>query len=453
MTALEEAVSRYHRLLDTPAYRDLAWAKSIHQEMAAHNLVSSGRPVCPVLRPHFVSRRQLASMAKAAEALYTAMERMRQMMLTTPVLLSRMDLLPGEKMLAGVDPGYPHLAVTSMFGTQLHNGAFRFVHSAGDSPAGIVYNDTLSELFYNTAPVKELRKKYKLSKTQGMKRLMLSLLSAYKASGKQRKKFPCVAVVEFRPPFKHTPSQESELLCEYFRRSGYPSESITPEQLEYRNGVLCRGDFHVDIVYRKVSAQELLVRFDLMHPLVRAYREGAACVVNSFRAELVQKKAMYSLLTDETLTAKFPLAERQAIREHLPWTRLVAAGNSTRDNKPIDLLEYILKNRENLVMSPNDAAADRPTYRGWEMDDAGWDRAIKLSLRAPYVVQERSQPVSDQFPVLQGDSVTLRKMEIEVHPHMYLGKVETCSTEVKDASSAFSTLAGMAPTFILESAS
>ncbi|MCC6540520.1 MAG: hypothetical protein IT162_23430 [Bryobacterales bacterium] len=421
--------------------------------MAAHNLVSGGRPVCPVLRPHFVSRRQLTSMAKAAEALYSAMDRMRQMLLSTPALLNRMDLLPGEKMLAGVDPGYPHLAVTSVFGTQLHNGAFRFVHTAGDSPAGIVYNDTLSELFYNTAPVKELRKKHKLSKTQGMKRLMLSLLSAYKASGKQRKKFPCIAVVEFRPPFKHAPSQESELLCEYFRRAGYPSESVTPEQLDYRNGVLSRGDFQIDIVYRKVSAQELLVRFDLMHPLVRAYRDGAACVVNSFRAELVQKKAMYSLLTDETLTAKFPLAERQAIREHLPWTRLVAAGNTTRDNQLIDLPEYVSRHREQLVMSPTGNAADRPTFRGWEMDDAGWDRALKLALRTPYVVQDRSQPVSDQFPVLQGDSVSLRKMEIEVHPHMYLGKVETCSTEVKDASSAFSTLAGMAPTFILESAS
>jgi len=39
--------------------------------------------------------------------------------------------------------------------------------------------------------------------------------------------------------------------------------------------------------------------------LKRAYRDRAVCVVNSFRSELAQKKAIFDLLTDETLTAGF----------------------------------------------------------------------------------------------------------------------------------------------------
>ena len=451
MTVLEEAVSRYHKLLDSPAYRDLAWAKSIQEKMAAHNLMPAGRPVCPVLRPHFVSRRQMAAMTKAAEALYSAMDRMRQLALSTPAVLNRMDMLPGERMLATLDPGYPHLAVTSMFDTQLHNGTFRFVQAMGDGPVGAIYNDVLSEIFYDAAPVKELRKRLKLSKTQGMKRLLQSLLAAYKVSGK--KKFPCIAIVEFRPPFKNTPSQESELLAEFFRRSGYPTESVPPEQLEYRNGSLRRGDFQIDLVYRKVSAQEFLVRFDLMHPLVRAYRDGAACVVNSFRSELVNKKAMFSLLTDETLTAKFPAAERKAIIDHLPWTRTVAAVKTVYKNKVIDLPEFILQNRKKLVLHPNDPGAGLSSYYGWEMEDSAWERAARAALRTSYVVQERAEPVKDMFPVLQGGALTMRQMEIEVHPHIYLGKVDSCSTEVKDATPGFSTLSGLAPTLIIESGS
>jgi uncharacterized circularly permuted ATP-grasp superfamily protein len=449
MTVLEEAVSRYHKLLDTPAYRDLAWVKSIQEKMVAHNLVPSGRPVCPVLRPHFVSRRQLTAMAKAAEALYTAMDRMRQLAVSSPVLLNRMDMLPGERMLATLDPGYPHLAVTSMLDTQLHNGTFQFLQAQGDCPAGAVYNETLSDIFFDAGPVRELRKKLKLSKTHGMKRLLHSLLAAYKVSGK--KKFPCIAIVEFRPPFKNTPSQESELLAEYFRRSGYPTESVTPEQLEYRGGALVRGDFAIDLVYRKVSAQEFLVRFDLMHPLVRAYREGAACVVNSFRTELVRKKAMFSLLTDETLTARFPLNERKAIQDHLPWTRSVVAAKTTYKGKPVDLPEFILQNRKTLVLHPNDPASGLSSYYGREVEDSAWERAVRTAMRGSYVVQEQVEAVKDMFPVLQGGGLVMREMEIEVHPHVYLGKVESCSTEVKDATSSFSTLAGMAPTFIVES--
>jgi len=43
--------------------------------------------------------------------------------------------------------------------------------------------------------------------------------------------------------------------------------------------------------------QEFLLRFDLTHPLVRAYRDHTVCVVNSFRSELAHKKAMFGLLT------------------------------------------------------------------------------------------------------------------------------------------------------------
>ncbi len=449
MTVLEEAVARYHRLLDTPAYRDLAWAKSIQEKMTAHNLAPVGRPVCPVLRPHFVSRRQMAAMAKAAESLYSAMDRMGELALSTPAVLSRMDMLPGEKMLATLNPGYSHLAVTSMLDTQLHNGDFRFLQAQGDGPPGVVYNDALSEIFYDSKPVKELRKRLKLSKTQGMKRLLHALLVAYKVSG--RKKFPCIGIVEFRPPFKNTPSQESELLAEYFRRSGYPTESVTPEQLEYRNNGLYRGDFAIDLVFRKVSAQEFLVRFDLAHPLVRAYREGTACVVNSFRTELVGKKAMFSLLTDETYTARFPAAERKAIQDHLPWTRAVEAAKTSYKNKTIDLPEYILQNRRKFVLQPSDPSAGLSSFNGWEIEDSAWERALRSALRAPYVVQERSEAVKNVFPVLQGGALAMLQMEVEVHPHVYLGKVESCSTEVKDATTGFSTIAGMAPTLIVES--
>ena len=86
---------------------------------------------------------------------------------------------------------------------------------------------------------------------------------------------------------------------------------VSPEQLEYRNGVLRRGEFTIDIVYRRIRLQEFLVRFDLTHPLVRAYKDHAVCMVNSFRAEMGAKTAMFDLLTDDAVTAKFPAAGAQ----------------------------------------------------------------------------------------------------------------------------------------------
>src|SRR5947209_14161502 len=106
MTQLGEAVARYHKILESDAYKDLSWAKELQDKMRVRNLAVSGRPISPFLRPHFISRRQYANLTKAAECLNSAIDRMEKLALASPALLSRMELLPAEKMLASVDPGY-----------------------------------------------------------------------------------------------------------------------------------------------------------------------------------------------------------------------------------------------------------------------------------------------------------------------------------------------------------
>lgn len=450
MSQLGEAIARYHRILESEPYKDLEWANTLQDRMRASHLVSGNRPVSPVLRPHFITRRQYTNLVKAAEPLFCAIRRVEQMALGTPQLLNRMQLLPAEKMLAGVDPGYPFVSVTSLLDTNLHNGTLRFVDYNANTPVGVAFGETLDNLFYDAPPVKEFRKKYALSKLGGTKFLLSALLKAYKEFGRRDR--PNIAIVEFRQPFQTSDTSEFVVLAEYFRREGYNCEVISPDQLEYRSGVLRRGDFRVDLVYRRVKVHEFLVRFDLSHPLMRAYRDRAVCVVNSFRSELAQKKAIFDLLTDETLTSGFPLPERKAIREFIPWTRVVSAANTTYQNQNVDLPDFILKNRERLVLKPNDDSTDRHAVRGSETDDSGWERALKQAMRSPYVVQEEVAPTKSTFPVYQYGSVQMRDLRVDVHPHSFLGKVHGCSSYIRaETPSGFTTIAGLAPTFILDS--
>ncbi len=163
--------------------------------------------------------------------------------------------------------------------------------------------------------------------------------------------------------------------------------------------MLRSGNFDIDLIYRRLSAQEFLLRFTLNHPLVQAYRDHKVCIVNSFRSELSHKKAMFALLTDETLTAKFPINERKAIREHVPWTRVVKAGKASYHDEAIDdLVEYIKQNREKLVLRPNDEYSDMHSFIGYEHDEGSWARAIREALRAPYVVQERVRAGAHRVP-------------------------------------------------------
>jgi hypothetical protein len=450
MTQMGEAVARYHKILEGESYRDLAWAHSLQERMKAQNLAIAGRPVSPVLRPHFITRRQYNGMIKAVESLSSAIERVENMAVDSPALLSRMELLPAEKMLAAVDPGYPFLSVTSLIHTNINNGTLRFAQYNPDTPTGVAYGEALADLFYDAPPVKEFRKRYTLAKLPGAKYLLKAILQAYKEWGPKHKK-PNIAILEFRQPFQTTESGENVLLAEFFRKEGYFAEVASPDQLEYRNNVLSKGDFNIDLIFRRIRVQEFLVRFDLSHPLLRAYRDRAVCVVNSFRSELSQKKAIFDLLTDETITAGFPAVERKAIREFVPWTRMVNAAKTTYQDEEIDLPEYILENREKLALRPNDDSTGQHSFLGAEVDDAGWEKALKVAMRNPYVVQEVLAPVIDTFPVLNYGHLEMRRMNISVHPHSYLGKVHGCSSWLTAVgSSGFSTVSGVAPTFILE---
>ncbi len=453
MTQLDEAISRYHRILESEPYRDLRWVKNLQEQMEERQLSAGGRLLCPFLRPNFVTQKQYDNLVKTGEALISAVDRMLRAALTSPQLLSRMQLYPAEKMLAAIDPGYEMAEVSAQLDLQIQNGSLHVMQYNADALTGAAWSEGLSDLFYDCPPVKQFRRRYNLTRVGGKKPFLSALLKAWKmfaAGGAGAKHKPHIAILEFRDP---TGRSEYEIYRDYFRAEGFETELVSPEHLEYRNGVLRSGNFEIDLIYRRISAQEFLLRFTLNHPLVQAYRDHGVCIVNSFRSELSHKKAMFALLTDETLTAKFPINERKAIREHVPWTRVVKPGKSSYHDEAIDdLPEYIKQNREKLVLRPNDEYSDMHSFIGYEHDEGSWARAIRESLRAPYVVQERARPVRTVFPLMNYGHLEFKEMQVDVQPQAFLGKVAGCSSYVSTSGAgSYSPASGFTPTFIIDS--
>jgi hypothetical protein len=447
MTLVSEATARFHKLIESEPYIDLAWAHALQERIKSEKL--DGRPVSPVLRPHLITQKDYAALVRASETLLSAIARVERLALETPSLLARLQLLPAEKMLATVDPGYSSIGITALLDAAVNDGSLRISSFSAEAPAGVLYGDALADLYYESPPVKQFRKKYKLQKLGGAKHLLNGLLKAYKEFGGRNKK-PNIAIVEFRQPFAPAASDHA-LLSAFFAREGFPSEVVSPEQLEYRNGVLRRGDFTIDILYRRIKVQEFLVRFDLNHPLVRAYKERAVCMVNSFRADIGSKRVIFDLLTDEKVTAKFPVVERRAIKEFVPWTRLVQAVRTSHNGRMVDLPEFVMKHRHKLVLKPNDDSTDLHPVRGAEVDDLGWEKALRQAMRSPFVVQEAVEPSHAVFPLMQYGSLIMKDMVVHLHPHAFLGKVYGASSWLSPAgSNGFSTLTGLAPTFLLE---
>ena len=155
MSQLDEAIARYQKIIESDLTRSIHWATELQAQMEAEKLSFGGRLICPFLRPHFITRRQYDSLVKAGEILISAVDRVQQMVLQNPALLAQLELLPAEKMLAAIDPRYKSLEVTCRLDSHLTNSSLRLVQYNADSPTGVAWADSLSELFYNAAPVKE----------------------------------------------------------------------------------------------------------------------------------------------------------------------------------------------------------------------------------------------------------------------------------------------------------
>ena len=459
MAQLGDAIARYHKLLEQPSYRDTSWADQFQEQMRQQHLVDAGRLLAPVLRPHFVSRRQLDALTRLSSQMAEILERLEAIAFASPLLLSRLQMLPAEKMLAAVPHGYARSGVTASMDANLRNGSLSLQGLDACKPAGLGYSNLLADLFLELPIVKEFKRgRYKLSKLGGPRALMLAIQSAYRQFGGKNK--PAIAIVELGQESGASTggsagaasSSEGLLLVECLNQLGGNARLVPPELLEYSGGKLHSGDFHIDLVFRRVSTREILTRWDLSHPLLRAYRDRAVCVVNSFRAEFAQRRALFDLLTDESVTAHLPAADRKLIRSSVSWTRVVSPRKTTHGDKEIDLPEFILNQRENLALLPNEDSGDQRIYLGAEMTAVAWDRALKQALRSPYVVQERALAGRESFPLFQYGELRMKEAEVTVHPHVLNGEMSGASAVLQTYLAGSAAHLAVSPVLLLEEA-
>ncbi len=445
MAQLGEAIARYHKLLCEKAYRDLAWAQEF-QERIQQYLTGYGRLGTLVLRPHFISPRELARVSRATEQLAVILDQIEELAFRTPSLLDRIQLLPAEKMLAAIPSGYSRFSLSSRMDAHLRNGSLA-LRGLDSCNSGLAYSDRLADLFLDLPILKQFKRgRYRLSKLTSQGHLQTALLQAWKEFGGKHP--PNIGIVEFRDPPASDPA-EGMLLAELFNQRRMAARVVSPDELEYTNGKLRAANFDIDIVFRRLLTRDLLVRFDLSHPLLRAYRDRAVCVVNSFRSEITNRRALFDLVTDETVTARFSASDRKLIRDFVPWTRIVAHKKTKYWEREVDLPEFIVRTREQLVLRPNEDVNGHGVFIGAELDQRSWERAVRIALRNRYVVQERTCSARQPFPVLQYGELQIKDAEISLHPQIVNGKMHGASAILR-TSAAGSTTRSVIPVLLLE---
>ena len=447
---LKEAVEYYNNLL-----KDEGLAESSRQALAdgleSAKLIFGGRPLSPYLRPHFVTEIDWKRIVGICETVWSALQKVKDAAVEDEAILDELGITDFEKELVAIDPKYAQVSPTARLDSFLTDSAYSFVELNGESPAGIAYADSATEIFKNLPIMRKFAEKYDIEGFAGRPKMLDVLLRAFaEFSGGEADHEPVIAIVDL----KDLPTQkEFELFRDFFESKGYTSIICSPDELEFDGKKLyCKG-VAIDIVYKRLLVNEYLPIIESCPDLLEAYKAGAVCMVNNFRSKIIHKKAVFAVLTNEKYAHLFNEAELSAIRAHVPWTRTFCEEKTINHGQEIDLVDWTRQNAHKLVLKPNDDYGGHGIYIGWNSSPEEWEEAIQVALtNGDYLVQERVQTSKEIFPFLEADGkIYMVEQLVDLDPLLYFGKVGSAftrlsSTELANVSSG----GGMVPTFIIK---
>ena len=397
--------------------------EDLFERMRKAKLIFGERVHCPFLRPFFLSPQDEERVRTVAERIAELSERVVVAALDDRQIFAQLHLSEEEERLARIPVGYGPASTASRLDAFLLPDSLKFAEYNGESPAGAGYAETLAEIFNDLPMMGQFARKYDVERYALSGRLLEALLQSYRDWGGSAQK-PQIAIVDW----DEVPTwSEFEILQARFENAGIPTLIADPRQLEWDGKTLLAEGQKIDLVYRRVLINDIVSKPAECSALVKAYTAGAVCVANNFRCKIPHVKAFFAVLTDEQNGALFSLGERELIRKHIPWTRVVRDVKTAHYGGTVELLRFIREQRENLVLKPSDEYGGSGVTLGWETSEAAWDEAIERALAAEngvWIVQERIPIRREVFPyIARAGRVDYRDMLVDFAPYLFRGKL------------------------------
>jgi uncharacterized circularly permuted ATP-grasp superfamily protein len=448
---MSDVITCYHDLLSAGATLAADSQAALEKSQELRGLHFGERPVCTVLRPRFLTPAQYRLLHDAVSVLLPAFEAAYDRALAEPGFRAQFRMLDWENELLAVDPGFPCPSPTSRFDSFFASESeLYFTEFNTETPAGAGYSDALSDVFYGLPVFQEFQRRFRVWPIPAKPGILHALTDSFKQWQGNTSDPPRIAILDWRevPTFS-----EFVLFYDYFKAMGIEARIVDPRDLEYRDGKLMAGDYHITLIYKRVLISELIERGGIDHPVVRAVRDRAVCMVNSFRCKVLFKKASLAVLTDERNAAMFTPDQQAAIAKHIPWTRVLEPRHTVADGQEVDLVPWVSRNRDRLVLKPNDDYGGKGIVLGWTVDQRAWDDAIQTALASPHVVQQRVPVPHEAYPGFENGTLHVLDRMLDTNPYVAFGSfMHGCLTRISTEALVNVTAGGgsTVPTFLVE---
>lgn len=217
---------------------------------------------------------------------------------------------------------------------------------------------------------------------------------------------PTIALCDWPDDF---PANEAPLRrCADLHARSYGTTTVPTHLglLEYRDGRVWADGQAIDVIYRCFMLQQTALpgARELIVPLLEAAERGEVKIFTPLGCQVFSSKAALALLSDETSRGLFDAGTLASLDRILPWTRACRPGEvSLETGERVELLEYALAAREDLVLKPVFLHGGRGVLPGWETKDSDWAERVRDAMTGRWILQRRIRPVPQIVPAPGGE--------------------------------------------------
>ena len=385
-----------------------------------HEFVVRGQLACSVARPRIVTAAGAAAVARDAELVLRALERIERAIMADPERFSdavgpfddeERELLEMPSPLGRGD------VVARLDGTLTDEGIV-FYELNGTVPAGVEATHLLDELVTGGPTYARLAEAHRMAPFDLRGGLTETILTAWHGAG--GRDLPRIAIVDFLDEVNLT---TFHMLSRWMAERGVDCHPVDARALELEGGRLVCEHGPIDLVYRRLGVVDMLGRRDDTRVLREAVRGEAVTMIDPFPVSVLDRKALFAPLTDTEYLRALPAPERDAALRTVPWTRLVRDRATTdADGAPLDLLETARRERAGMVLKPNHDRAGHGVIIGAASDARAWDAALDDAAREAdqWVLQRAVPPARADYPLLADPSERV-SFEESTDPFLFAG--------------------------------
>lgn len=396
----------FYKLLNSQPDAVIRDEETIREKMLARGFTCDGNLIQTSIKPYFIEQSAFEKFSVAARVLFGMLDKVTKLYLNGYDFdgLIKVDD-PLLRDLIKIDPGYTSRQVIQRMDLSYNpeTGMFKFNEFNCSDPSGVGYQEVLTEILENSIIMTGLKNKFYVKFHTLLRKHLQTILSKYKeyclAKGVSPKRDPVCALACYK---EYSTSNDFGIITTYYNNLGTKSYFTDTCCFEYDGKALtCEGKT-IDIVCRDSMLD--FTREDLWpkaSKVMDAYRDGNVCLINPVSSIIGGHKSVMAILVDPKYSHLFSQEEMRIANKHIPWTRFFGEYRTEYHGELVDLVTYLLGNKDMFVLKPSVGYGGQGVVIGQEVSVVEWNTAIEdiLGQGKTYIVQEYVESSQDEFPL------------------------------------------------------